>query len=213
MKSDRPNILLILTDQQRADTLSCFDPDTRCRTPHLDAIIEQSTVFQQAYTVCAVCSPARASLQTGLYPHAHGVETNIYNPGCRIHELPDTEYLLSRRLLQAGYSAGYTRKWHIGEGGAAALQSANRLRQQIAPAHSGLPTTLGYEGDDFPGHGGGGYRYPQFLDYLEKHELSFDVANRDTYGGGHTCTGEVTSPIESTNEYYLVEQAIHCHRR
>ena len=108
MPSDRPNIIVIFTDQHRTDTLSCYDPNTLCQTPHLNAIAEQSTVFSEAYTVCAVCSPARASLQTGLYPHAHGVETNIYNSGCRIHELPDTDYLLSRRLLQAGYSVGYT---------------------------------------------------------------------------------------------------------
>jgi arylsulfatase A-like enzyme len=123
--------------------------------------------------------------------------------------LPDSEYLLSRRLLQAGYSVGYTGKWHIGEGGAEALEGKKGLRPVFAPQHSGLPTNLGFEGDDFPGHGGGGYRYPQFLDYLKKNGLSFDVADRNNYGGGHTTTGEVTSPIESTNEYFLVEQAIH----
>jgi arylsulfatase A-like enzyme len=207
--SDRPNILVIFTDQHRTDTLSCYDPDSICQTPHLDAIAEQSTVFHEAYTVCAVCSPARASLQTGLYPHKHGVETNIYNAGCRVHELPDTDYLLSRRLEQAGYSAGYTGKWHIGEGGAEAHKNTKGLRHFIAPAYSGMPTALGYVGDDFPGHGGGGYHYPQFKNYLTQNDLSFDVADKNNYGGGHTTTGEVTSPLESTNEYFLVEQAIH----
>jgi len=209
MSSDKQNILLIFTDQHRADTLSCYDPNGICQTPHLDAIAEQSTVFHEAYAVCAVCSPARASLQTGLYPHNHGVEANIYGRGCLVHELPDTEYLLSRRLLEAGYSAGYTGKWHLGEGGASAFEGAKGLRPMYAPQHSGMPTDLGYEGDDFPGHGGGGYRYPQFLEYLEKNGLSFDVADKNNYGGGHTTTGEVTSPLESTNEYFLVEQAIH----
>lgn len=209
MAEDKPNILVIFTDQHRTDTLGCYDPEGICQTPHLDGIAEQSTVFQEAYTVCAVCSPARASLQTGLYPHKHGVEANIYGHGCRVHELPDSEYLMSRRLLEAGYSVGYTGKWHIGEGGASALKNAKGLRPFIAPEYSGMPTDLGFEGDDFPGHGGGGYRYPQFLEYLEKNNLSFDVAERNNYGGGHTTTGEVTSPLESTNEYYLVEQAIH----
>jgi len=205
----RPNILLIFTDQNRADMLSCYNPDSICQTPHLDAIAEQSTVFHEAYTVCAVCSPARASLQTGLYPHAHGVETNIYNRGCLVHELPDAEYLLSRRLSQAGYSAGYTGKWHLGEGGASAFDRVGGLRSTYAPQHSGMPTNLGYEGDDFPGHGGGGYKYPEYQEYLQANGLSFDVADKDNYGGGHTTTGEVTSPLESTNEYYLVNQAIH----
>ncbi len=209
MASTQPNILLIFTDQQRADTLSCYDPGTICQTPHLDSLSEQSTVFQNAYTVCSVCSPARASLQTGVYPHVHGVEANIYGRGCLVHELPDSASLLSRRLLQAGYSVGYTGKWHLGEGGADAMPNACGLRAAMAPKTSGLPTDLGYEGDNFPGHGGGGYEYPQYRDYLAKNGISFDVAGRNNYGGGHTTTGEVTSPLESTNEYFLVNQAIH----
>jgi len=206
----KQNILVIFTDQQRTDTLSCYDEQGICQTPHLDELSAQSVVFHNAYTVCAVCSPARASLQTGVYPHTHGVETNIYNRGCMVHELPDSESLLSRRLLQAGYSVGYTGKWHIGEGGSSAIPAnAHGLRGVIAPDHNGLPTNLGYEGDDFPGHGGGGHRYPQFMEYLERNGLSFDVADKQNYEGGHTTTGEVTSPIESTNEYFLVNQAIH----
>ncbi len=209
MSSSGKNILFILTDQQRADTLRCHDENTLCRTPHLDAIAEQSTVFQNAYTVCAVCSPARASLQTGFYPHAHGVETNIYERGCLVHELPDREYLLGRRLQEAGYSVGYTGKWHLGLGGPSSGFYIPELRSGMVPAYSGLPSDLGYEGDDFPGHGGGGYQYEQYKEYLEKNGLSFDLADRDDYGGAHTITGEVTSPLESTNEYFLVEQAIH----
>lgn len=209
MPSSKTNILFILTDQQRADTLSCYDQNTQCQTPHLDAIAGQSTVFQNAYTVCAVCSPARASLQTGYYPHAHGVETNIYERGCLIHELPDREYLLSRRLQEAGYATGYTGKWHLGLGGPSSGFYFNELRSAMVPAYSGLPSDVGYEGDDFPGHGGGGYQYELYKDYLEKNGLSFDIADLNKEDTWHTITGEVTSPIESTNEYFLVEQAIH----
>lgn len=210
MSQSPPNILLILTDQQRADTLACYATETRCRTPHLDALAAQSVVFRNAYTVCAVCSPARASLQTGVYPHTHGVETNIYERGCLVHELPDSPALLSRRLQQAGYSIGYTGKWHLGEGGLPVLQQHGGIRANAAPSRSGLPTDLGYEGDDFPGHGDGGYGYPQFKDYLKRRGLSFDLANvdRGRERGYHTETGEVTSPIESTPDYFLVERAI-----
>ncbi|MBT3296824.1 MAG: sulfatase-like hydrolase/transferase [Verrucomicrobia bacterium] len=208
MPSDKQNILLIFTDQNRADMLSCYNPGSICRTPHLDAMVEQSVVFKQAYTVCSVCSPARASLQTGLYPHSHGVETNIYNRGCMIHELPDTDYLLSRRLGQADHSAGYTGKWHLGEGGAPAFEGSGGLRPLYAPQHNAVPTNLGYEGDDFPGHGGGGYKYPQYQAYLKANGLTFDVDGRNTADGGVPGIGEVTSPLESTNEYYLVNRAI-----
>ncbi len=208
MVSNKKNILLIFTDQNRADMLSCYNSNSLCQTPHLDAIARESAVFHQAYTVCSVCSPARASLQTGLYPHSHGVETNIYNPGCRIHELPDTDNLLSRRLIQAGYSAGLTGKWHLGEGGVSAFKGVGGLRPMYAPNHNGVPSNLGYEGDDFPGHGGGGYKYPQYQEYLKANHLTFDVDGKDTAGGDLPRIGEVTSALESTNEYYLVNQAI-----
>ncbi|MFA4943766.1 MAG: sulfatase-like hydrolase/transferase [Lentisphaeria bacterium] len=213
MNSSRPpNILFILTDQQRADTLSCYAPGTLCHTPHLDALARQSAIFKNTYTVCAVCSPARASLQTGSYPHAHGVETNIYQRGCLVHELPNRPTLLSRRLQQAGYSIGYTGKWHLGEGGLDAVSSWGQNFPYIAPSYSGLPSDVGYYGDDFPGHGDGGYDYPQFKAYLAARGLSFDVKDRreGRRQGHHTQTGEVVSPIESTNEYFLVERAIHC---
>src|SRR5205823_3864089 len=80
----------------------------------------------------------------------------------------------------------------------------------MIPSYSGMPSDVGYEGDDFPGHGGGGYHYPQFKKYLERRGLSFQVVNKDERGphGHHTCCGEVVSPLESTNEYFLVESAI-----
>jgi arylsulfatase A-like enzyme len=208
MNLDKKNILLIFTDQNRADMFSFYNSESACKTPHLDALAEESAVFNQAYTVCSVCSPARASLQTGLYPHKHGVETNIYNLGCRINELPDTEYLLSRRLTQAGYSSGFTGKWHLGEGGVSAFEGEGGLRPMYAPNHNAVPTNLGYEGDDFPGHGGGGYMYSQYQQYLTDHGLTFEVNDKDYFGKKLPHIGEVTSPIESTNEYFLVDQAI-----
>ena len=70
---------------------------------------------------------------------------------------------------------------------------------------------MGYEGDDFPGHGSGGYSYRHFQDYLNDNGLSFDVDGKNTLGlagDGLPHIGEVTSPLESTNEYFLVNQAI-----
>ena len=71
----KKNILLIFTDQHRADSLSCYNPSTLCKTPYIDALTKESVVFDNAYTTCPVCSPARSSLMSGVYPSKTGMET------------------------------------------------------------------------------------------------------------------------------------------
>lgn len=214
MSKKKPNIVYILTDQQRRDTLSCYG-GTQCQTPFLDQLAEESVIFNNAYASCPVCTPARASIQTGLYPHRHGMETNNYAPGCMVHELPDRPELLSRRLQQQSYNLGYTGKWHLGAGQEIIDNHAFKTWRQdvhfaeIEQGVTSLPTTLGYEGDDFGGHGGAGLQYPQFQQYLKDNGLTYDVINRISgIYHGHSAS-EITSPIESTIDYYLTEQAIH----
>ena len=113
--SNKQNIIFIFTDQQRRDFLGCYGSEI-VKTPNIDMLAADGTVFDNAYTVYPVCTPARASLQTGLYPCNHGMQNNMYQPGCVVHELPDTPSLLSRRLGSLGYTAGHTGKWHIGYG-------------------------------------------------------------------------------------------------
>lgn len=84
--------------------------------PNIDQLAEESTVFEQAYASCPICTPTRASIQTGLYPMHHGMITNSYNYGNMVQELPDTPELPSRRLTEYGYQAGFTGKWHLGSG-------------------------------------------------------------------------------------------------
>ena len=73
-----PNILFLLTDQQRFDSLGCNGAPI-CRTPAIDEIAETGMRFTNAYTPIALCSPARGSLLTGLYPHNHGQLSNMGN--------------------------------------------------------------------------------------------------------------------------------------
>jgi len=63
--TDRPNILLILTDQHRWDTLGCYGAAS-CRTPHLDDLAARGVRFDAAYCPTSPCSPARAALFCGL---------------------------------------------------------------------------------------------------------------------------------------------------
>src|SRR6056300_1186187 len=71
----RPNIILIITDQQRYDTINALGYE-HCITPNLDKLIDQGTTFEQCHVTAASCAPARASLFTGYYPHTTGILKN-----------------------------------------------------------------------------------------------------------------------------------------
>ena len=76
MPNARPNILVLMTDQQRMDTISAYGLNPTCRTPRIDELAGRGVRFNNAFTPTAICSPARASFYTGLYPHKHGVTAN-----------------------------------------------------------------------------------------------------------------------------------------
>ena len=73
--SKRPNFLLFITDQQRADFLGCYGHPV-LRTPHIDSIAARGTAFDKFYVASPVCMPNRASLMTGRMPSVHGVRSN-----------------------------------------------------------------------------------------------------------------------------------------
>ena len=75
-----PNIVLILLDWARTDALGVYS-DKDVSTPNMDRLAERGVRFDNAYTPATLCSPARASIMTGLYPHAHGVRKTMYEPG------------------------------------------------------------------------------------------------------------------------------------
>jgi len=100
----RPNILLIMTDQQRGDCLG-VDGHPVLHTPHLDGLAGSGVRFRKAYTACPVCIPARRTLMTGQKPSSHGVLSN-YHTWLHGPTLPE---LLSR----AGYQTHLVGKLHL----------------------------------------------------------------------------------------------------
>jgi arylsulfatase A-like enzyme len=72
----RPNVLFILTDDQRADALSCMG-HAYLKTPHIDQLASEGLLFRNHYCTTSLCSPSRASILSGLYAHAHGVVNNF----------------------------------------------------------------------------------------------------------------------------------------
>ena len=104
--SRRPNLLYLLTDQQRTDTLACYG-NGRIGTSNLDALAAESFVFDRAYVSQPVCSPSRATLMTGLWPHTAGV------PACNV-PLPATAPTFAEHLGD-DYATAYMGKWHLGD--------------------------------------------------------------------------------------------------
>ena len=102
----KPNIVVIISDQFRADNLGALGRNPLNLTPHLDAIARRGTLFRSAICNQPVCAPARACMFTGQYPSTHGVWKN--GPGLR----PEAT-TLATELRKAGYSANYIGKWHL----------------------------------------------------------------------------------------------------
>ncbi|UCC69482.1 MAG: sulfatase-like hydrolase/transferase [Armatimonadota bacterium] len=104
--AERPNIVFILSDQQRWDTLGCYGQQMEI-TPNLDRLAREGVQFEHAFTCQPVCGPARSCLQTGRY----ATETGCFQNDIA---LPEGERTIAHWLSQAGYEVGYIGKWHLG---------------------------------------------------------------------------------------------------
>ncbi|RZU62706.1 sulfatase family protein [Zhihengliuella halotolerans] len=102
--AERPNILLVVADQLRADHLG-FGGDDTVNTPNLDALAERGTVFDEAHVASPTCMPNRASLLAGRWPSAHGTRCN----GIPLD--PDTSTFV-RQLAESGYTTAAVGKMH-----------------------------------------------------------------------------------------------------
>lgn len=103
--SKRPsNLVIFLPDQQRVDTLACYGNE-KVHAPNLNKLAADSVVFQRPYVTQPVCSPSRASLMTGLWPHTSGCTNNGFPVDPKVATLP--------QLLGGERRAGYIGKWHL----------------------------------------------------------------------------------------------------
>ena len=145
-----PNILWICMDQHpyanRGAVAQTLPLQTR--------MAREGTRYTNAFTVLPICSPARASMLTGLYPHAHGLTENDGRFGGRAGLTP-SEWMVHRPLAEAGYRAAWFGKWHLDN-------------------HSDAGA-FGFEGWSLPGYG---YPYatPDYADYLDRRGIAAPVA-------------------------------------
>ena len=103
-----PNILVIVVDDLRWDDIAVAGHPF-VQTPAIDRLAREGAIFDNAFVTTPLCSPSRASILTGLYPHTHGVTDNT-DHSIESHQLPT----FARDLQQSGYTTGFVGKWHMG---------------------------------------------------------------------------------------------------
>lgn len=149
-RSDRPDILIILTDDLGYNDVSYYG-STEVRTPHIDALCRAGMRFDRFYANSPVCAPTRAAMMTGRYPDRVGV------PGL-IRSTPDNNWgfldpsvkLMPARLKAAGYHSAHVGKWNLG------FESPNLPNQQgFDHYHGWLEDMM----DDYLGHRRHGRNY------------------------------------------------------
>jgi arylsulfatase A-like enzyme len=120
----RPNILLLMTDQQRFDTLRRVQDElahygnvTKIETPNLDRLSNQGAYFRNAYCQCSVCAPARATIRTGCTIERTGIQHNEliteYVKSAFFTQRVQSLKGLDQVLTQNGYVSEHYGKWHL----------------------------------------------------------------------------------------------------
>lgn len=107
MSTGRPNVLLITTDQQRADTLGAYGSPMGA-TPRLDALAAEGARFDQAFCQHPYCQPSRWTILTGQHPRTHGVWTNGIDP-----TPTQQREAFSTRAARGGYRTAFVGKAHL----------------------------------------------------------------------------------------------------
>ena len=103
----KPNLIVFLTDQQRVDTLACYG-NSNVHAPNLNKLTSESVIFDRVYVTQPLCTPSRASLLTGMWPHS---------TGCTRNSVPlDWRHPTFIELLQdQDYDPAYMGKWQLGD--------------------------------------------------------------------------------------------------
>lgn len=108
----QPNVVLIFTDDQGTLDASCYGSKDLI-TPNIDKLAREGVRFSQFYASSPLCSPSRAALLTGRYPHRAGVpELTSSTQG--VAGMPAEEVTLAETMKKAGYVTGHIGKWHLG---------------------------------------------------------------------------------------------------
>ncbi len=191
----RPNVLVVISDQLHHAALGCAGNDG-IETPNIDRLASQGVRFENALCPTPFCSPTRASLMTGLFPHQHGIINNVRNDAPGLNpDLPTTEEALSN----AGYMARQFGKWHLGEKTrvpAYAQDPERNYRQYFRSIAREMPAP-----PDGPVSRVGRPIFP--IDAVRTANANFDGN-----GPSNTWIGRTDVPVEHTEEAWIADRAI-----
>lgn len=169
----RPNLILILADDLGWADLGCYG-NTFNETPHLDRMAQQGVRFTQFYAG-PVCSPTRASIQSGQNQARLGITVHIpghWRPFAKMVEPPVALNLpleietFAERLGASGYRTGYFGKWHLGDEG-------------FGPAEQGWQTAIETQGNTVPPRVAPGNPPRRTAEFLTEKAVEFITANKD----------------------------------
>ncbi|MFB9279433.1 sulfatase-like hydrolase/transferase [Cohnella cellulosilytica] len=192
---NRKNIVIIMSDEQKRDTIGNF-ASSKSVTPHLDRLAEESVALRHCYTPYPLCCPARTSLWTGLHAHNHHVTGNWRRIRDDLH---DSGLVASFR--QAGYHTIYNGKWHV----------PGTTPESFHFEHvSAIPAVL--EGRDRGRYIGEYREYVRSLGYtLHENDLEnltpSDIAQLNRPGKAPCGTAEI--PLEHSLEAWQTERFLH----
>ena len=173
----KPNVLVFVTDQHRADWLSCMG-NTQLQTPNIDAIASQGTTFTRAYCNTPLCMPSRATMWNGLHASAHGLRTNGIDIDDIYPSLPGILHNNGYKTISVGKI--HLRPWHLTPEKSPNIENYDpdilpecetiwnrKLRAKLPDNYFGLDVT------HFLG-GHGGYCFGEYLNWLEeKHPKAY----------------------------------------
>ncbi|MFJ8857686.1 sulfatase-like hydrolase/transferase [Streptomyces sp. NPDC102451] len=186
------NLLFLMTDQHRVDTLGCYG-NPHVATPNLDRLAATGTRFDRFYTPTAICTPARASLLTGQAPFRHRLLANYERNVGYLEDLREDAFTFPAALAERDYRLGLIGKWHGGTHRNAA--------------------SYGFEGPDLPGWHNP-VDHPDYLAYLEErglppYRISEPIRGMAPGGNpGNLLAARLHQPVEATFEHYLATRAI-----
>lgn len=126
-KTDRPNLVLIIADDLAWNDIGCYGHPA-IRTPNLDRIAREGMKFTRGFVTAASCSPSRASILTGRYPHNTDAE-ELHWP------VPKEQITFVEHLRKAGYWTAAAGKWHLGP----AMKERFDLVKEADPSGFQLP--------------------------------------------------------------------------
>lgn len=146
--SEKPNIILIFTDDHGYADLGCQGILDDIRTPHIDALAETGARMTDGYVTAPQCVPSRGGLISGQYQNRFGLESNpqfqdreVMGRFAELETLPE-------RLKKAGYATGMAGKWHLGPGNEISTHGFDHVfyKNSNAPGQANIDL----EGNDVP---------------------------------------------------------------